>query len=153
MCLSIEIMTRHRSECRTPAIAIKLSLRAFILQLTKLNIGTSSNTLSSILLLSNGQLYTYTRFLRSSEICAPFIITVCTARSVNPQTPKPNTNYTHKPRTAQYTHSRSATKPEQAIIAVCSETHTKHTNALCGQNVLFLTLNLVVHTVISGLVC
>jgi hypothetical protein len=30
------------------------------------------------------------------------------------------------------------------IIAVCSEIHTKHTNALCGQNVEFVNVKLVV---------
>jgi hypothetical protein len=33
------------------------------------------------------------------------------------------------------------------IIAVCSEIHTKHINTLCGQNVKFWMLKLVVHTV------
>jgi len=36
------------------------------------------------------------------------------------------------------------------IIAVCSEIHTKHVNTLCGQNVQFLKLNLVVHIVTTG---
>ena len=36
-------------------------------------------------------------------------------------------------------------------IAVCSEIHTKHIKALCGQNVDFLVLNLVVHIVTTGL--
>ena len=27
------------------------------------------------------------------------------------------------------------------IIAVCSDSHTKHTNTLCGQNVEFLRVN------------
>ena len=30
------------------------------------------------------------------------------------------------------------------IIAVCSESHTKHVNALCGQNVELLNVKLVV---------
>jgi hypothetical protein len=33
------------------------------------------------------------------------------------------------------------------IIAVCSEVHTKHTNMLCGQNVVFLMLKLAVRVV------
>ena len=37
------------------------------------------------------------------------------------------------------------------IIAVCSEIHTKHVNTLCGQNVEFVDLNLVVHIVTTGL--
>jgi hypothetical protein len=31
------------------------------------------------------------------------------------------------------------------IIAVCSEIHTKHINALCAQNVEFLNVELVVY--------
>jgi hypothetical protein len=37
------------------------------------------------------------------------------------------------------------------IIAVCSETHTKDVNRLCGQNVEFLVLNVVIHIVTTGL--
>ena len=37
------------------------------------------------------------------------------------------------------------------IIAVCSQTHTKHTNTLCGQNVELLSAKLVVHIVTTGL--
>jgi hypothetical protein len=37
------------------------------------------------------------------------------------------------------------------IVAVCSETHTKHTNTLCGQNVELLNVKLVVYTVTSVL--
>jgi hypothetical protein len=39
------------------------------------------------------------------------------------------------------------------IIAVCSEIHTKHINTVCGQNVEFLVLNLVVYlyTITKGL--
>jgi hypothetical protein len=37
------------------------------------------------------------------------------------------------------------------IIAVCSENHTKHINTLCGQNVEFVNVKLVVHIVTSGL--
>ena len=33
------------------------------------------------------------------------------------------------------------------IIAVCSQIHTKHTNTLCGQNVGFVDVKLVVHIV------
>jgi len=35
--------------------------------------------------------------------------------------------------------------------AVCSQTHTKHTNTLCGQNVELLNVKLVVHIVTIGL--
>jgi len=37
------------------------------------------------------------------------------------------------------------------ITAVCSQIHTKHRNALCGQNVELLNVNLVVHIVTTGL--
>jgi hypothetical protein len=37
------------------------------------------------------------------------------------------------------------------IIAVCSQIHTKHINALCGQNVEFVNVKLVVHIVTTGL--
>jgi hypothetical protein len=37
------------------------------------------------------------------------------------------------------------------IIAVCSEIHTKHINTLCGQNVEFLNVKLVVHIVTTKL--
>ena len=37
------------------------------------------------------------------------------------------------------------------IIAVCSQTHTKYTNKLCGQNVELLNVKLVVHIVTNGL--
>jgi hypothetical protein len=37
------------------------------------------------------------------------------------------------------------------IIAVCSEIHTKHINALCGQNVGFVNVELVVLIVTTGL--
>jgi len=33
------------------------------------------------------------------------------------------------------------------ILAVCSEIHTKHINTLCGQNVGFVNVQLVVHIV------
>jgi len=33
------------------------------------------------------------------------------------------------------------------IIAVCSQIHTKHINTLCGQNVGFVNVKLVVHAV------
>ena len=36
------------------------------------------------------------------------------------------------------------------IIAVCSEIHTKHINTLCGQNVEFVNVKLVVHIVTTG---
>jgi len=37
------------------------------------------------------------------------------------------------------------------IIAVCSQIHTKHINSLCGQNVEFFNVKLVVHIVTTGL--
>jgi len=37
------------------------------------------------------------------------------------------------------------------IMAVCSESHTKHINTLCGQNVDLLHAKLVVHIVTTGL--
>jgi hypothetical protein len=37
------------------------------------------------------------------------------------------------------------------IIAVCSEIHTKHINALCGLNVELLNDKLVVYIVTSGI--
>jgi hypothetical protein len=37
------------------------------------------------------------------------------------------------------------------IIAVCSEIHTKHINTLCGQNVEFVSVELVVHIVTTSL--
>ena len=36
------------------------------------------------------------------------------------------------------------------IIAVCSQIHTKHINTLCGQNVVFVSVKLMVHIVTSG---
>jgi len=37
------------------------------------------------------------------------------------------------------------------MIAVCSEIHTKHLNTLCGQNVEFLNVKLVVDIVTTAL--
>jgi len=37
------------------------------------------------------------------------------------------------------------------IMAVCSEIHTKHMNAVCGQNVKLLNVKLAVHIVTTGL--
>jgi len=37
------------------------------------------------------------------------------------------------------------------IMAVCSEIHTKHINTLCGQNVEFVNVKLVVYKETSGL--
>jgi len=37
------------------------------------------------------------------------------------------------------------------IIAVCSQIHAEHINTLCGQNVEFLHVKLVVHTVTIGI--
>jgi len=36
------------------------------------------------------------------------------------------------------------------IIAVRPQIHTKHINALCGQNVEFVNVKLVVHIVTTG---
>ena len=36
------------------------------------------------------------------------------------------------------------------IIAVCSQIHTKHINALCGQNVELLNVKLAVHWATKG---
>jgi hypothetical protein len=36
------------------------------------------------------------------------------------------------------------------IIAVCSQIHTKHINTLCGQNVEFVSVKLVVHIATTG---
>jgi hypothetical protein len=33
------------------------------------------------------------------------------------------------------------------IMGIYCDSHTKHTNKLCGQNTVFLMLNLAVHTV------
>jgi hypothetical protein len=53
-------------------------------------------------------------------------------------------------------HSVSAIKTSQLmlyreIIAVSSQIHTKHINTLCGQNVEFVNVKLVVHIVTTGL--
>ena len=37
------------------------------------------------------------------------------------------------------------------IMVVCSEIHTKHINAVCGQNVGLLNVKLAVHIVTTGL--
>jgi len=37
------------------------------------------------------------------------------------------------------------------IIAVCSQIHTKHINTLCGQNVEFVLVKLLVYIVTNGL--
>jgi hypothetical protein len=36
------------------------------------------------------------------------------------------------------------------INAVCSQTHTKHVNKLCGKNVELLNVKLIVHIVTMG---
>jgi len=41
--------------------------------------------------------------------------------------------------------------PCMDIITVCPEIHTKHVNTLCGQNVEFLNVKLMVHIVTTGL--
>jgi len=38
------------------------------------------------------------------------------------------------------------------IIAVFSQIHTKHINTLCGQSLVLLNVNLVVHIVTTGLI-
>ena len=55
-----------------------------------------------------------------------------------------------------YSHSVSVTKTSQLmlyreIIAVCSKIHTKHINTLCGQNVEWLNVKLVVPIATAGL--
>jgi hypothetical protein len=57
--------------------------------------------------------------------------------------------YKHLVRTAQKTHSDSVIKSNQLklhmdIIAVHSDSHTKHINTLCGQKVELLNVKLVV---------
>jgi len=42
-------------------------------------------------------------------------------------------------------------KKNQSFNAVWSESHTKHINALCGQNVELLNVKVVVHIVTAGL--
>ena len=37
------------------------------------------------------------------------------------------------------------------IMAVCSQIHTKHINTVCGQNLEFVNVKLVVHIVTTGL--
>jgi proteasome assembly chaperone (PAC2) family protein len=37
------------------------------------------------------------------------------------------------------------------IIDICSQIHTKHINTLCGENVEFVNVKLVVHIVTNGL--
>jgi hypothetical protein len=64
--------------------------------------------------------------------------------------------FQHPVRTAQYTHSVSAIQTSQLmlyreIIAVCSQIHTKHINALCGQNVELLNVKLLVYIVTTGM--
>jgi len=54
-------------------------------------------------------------------------------------------------------HSVSVIKTSQLmlyreIIAVCSQIHTKHINAVCGQNVELLNVKLVVHVVTTLLI-
>jgi len=36
------------------------------------------------------------------------------------------------------------------LIAVCSQSHTKHINTLCGQNVECVNVKLAVHILITG---
>jgi len=37
------------------------------------------------------------------------------------------------------------------IIAICSQTHTKHINTVCGQNVELFNVELAVHILTTGL--
>jgi len=37
------------------------------------------------------------------------------------------------------------------VMAVCSEIHTKHINTVCGQNVEFVNVKVVVDIVTTGL--
>ena len=37
------------------------------------------------------------------------------------------------------------------IMAVCSQIHSRHINTLCGQNVVFVNVKLVVHILTTGL--
>jgi len=37
------------------------------------------------------------------------------------------------------------------IIAICSQIHTKYINTLCGLNIDFVTVKLVVHILTNGL--
>jgi hypothetical protein len=41
--------------------------------------------------------------------------------------------------------------PYREITAVCSQIHTKHINTLCGHNVEFVNVELVVRKVTTGL--
>jgi len=38
----------------------------------------------------------------------------------------------------------------KSVIAVCSQIHTKHINTVCGQNVQFVNVKLVVHIVTTA---
>jgi hypothetical protein len=64
--------------------------------------------------------------------------------------------HTNLVRTSQETHYISAIKLNRVMlfketIAVYCESHTKHTNTLCGQNSEFWCAKLMVHTVTNGL--
>jgi len=53
-------------------------------------------------------------------------------------------NFANAPKNDQLMLSRE-------IIAVCSQTRTKHIKTLCGQNAEFVNVKLVVHKVTTGL--
>jgi hypothetical protein len=62
---------------------------------------------------------------------------------------------TFSPYRAIKTLTASAIKTSQLIlyreiIAVCSQIHTKHANTLCGQNLKFVNVKLVIHLVTTG---
>ena len=66
------------------------------------------------------------------------------------------TTFKQPVRTAQKAQSVSVIKTSQLmlyrkIMAVCSETHTKHINTVCGQNVELLNVKLAVRIVTNGL--
>jgi hypothetical protein len=53
---------------------------------------------------------------------------------------------TRRPSSGSTSASYSQSILYREIIAVCSEIHIKYVNTVCGQNVEFLVLNVVVHT-------
>jgi hypothetical protein len=46
---------------------------------------------------------------------------------------------------------RPVNEGQEKFMAVCSQTHTKHKNTVCGQNVELLNVKLTVHIVTTGL--
>ena len=64
---------------------------------------------------------------------------------INPSRTKRNVFYLNTQSVPRSKHSISVIKTSQLmlykeIIAVCSENHTKHINALCGSNILFFSI-------------